>query len=221
MIITSKVTMDFQRPGKPPVINAVQNDQYSRNLEIALYDNGNPWQVPEDADVMIRYCKPDATGGEYNLLPDGTIAWALEGNTLTVALAPQVLSVPGSVMLAVLLLTKERQISTFGIVIQVTAAVEAVHGDSANYYNIAASSIIAALGYTPASTGSVQRLAVEKVSKSGLSIGIHTDGLLYVFVDGKPTGDGIRVSGGIIGDGAATSTVARLGYARLGSSVLA
>ena len=124
MIITSKITMDFQRPGKPPVINAVQNDRYSRNLEITLFDDGVPWQIPEDADVLIRYCKPDATGGEYDLLPDGTGAWAAEGNALTVALAPQVLTVAGSVMLSVVLLSSERQISTFGIVIQVTAAVE-------------------------------------------------------------------------------------------------
>lgn len=220
MIITSKITMDFQRPGKPPVISAVQNDRYSRNLEITLFDDGVPWQIPEDADVLIRYCKPDATGGEYDLLPDGTGAWAAEGNALTVALAPQVLTVAGSVMLSVVLLSSERQISTFGIVIQVTAAVEPVHGDSINYYNIATSSIIAALGYTPASTTALQRLTVEKVSKKGLSIGIHTDGLLYLYLDGKPTGNGIRISGGMVGEGVST-TIARLGSAQLGTSVLA
>lgn len=220
MIITSKITMDFQRPGKPPVINAVQNDRYSRNLEIALFDNGGPWQVPEDADVLIRYCKPDATGGEYDLLPDGSSAWAAEENNLTVALAPQVLTVPGSVMLSVVLLSSERQISTFGIVIQVTGSVEAVCGDSINYYNIATSSIIAALGYVPASTTALQRLTVEKVSKTGLSIGIHTDGLLYLYLDGRPTGNGIRISGGVVGDGVST-TMARLGSTRLGATVLA
>lgn len=219
MIITSKVSMDFQKPGRPPVVHAVQNDRYSRNLEIALFDSGALWQVPEDADVMIRYCKPDGTGGEYNLLPDGSDAWAAEGNTLTVALAPQVLTAPGAVMLSVVLRSLERYITTFGILIQVSKAVEPIQEDSDNYYNVAAASIIAALGYVPASTGALNRLSAEKVSRSGLSIGIHTDGLLYLFVDRRPVGTGIRISGGV-GNGGVSTGVARLGSAKLGYSVL-
>lgn len=33
-----------------------------------------------------------------------------------------------------------------------------------------------------------------------LSLGLHTDGLLYVFVDGEPVGDGIALESGAIGD---------------------
>ena len=33
-----------------------------------------------------------------------------------------------------------------------------------------------------------------------LSLGLHTDGLLYVFVDGAPVGNGIALEGGAIGD---------------------
>ncbi|MBO5128821.1 MAG: BppU family phage baseplate upper protein [Oscillospiraceae bacterium] len=227
MIVSSKVTMDFQQPGSPQIINAVQNDQYSRNLEITLYDSGTPWTIPEDVDVLIRYCKSDGTGGEYNMLPDKSAAWNAEGNVLTVALAPQVLTAPGSVTLSVLLFSEEQVLSTFRIMIRVSRSVEPVAADSENYYHIAGESIIAALGYTPASTLSVQMLTTQKVSKSGIRLGIGTDGLLYLYVDNRPVGTGIYLSGGVVGDGGATDdktdteTTAVLDSAVLDSAVLA
>ena len=36
MIITTKVNMDLQQPGVIPVMEAVQNDRYCRNLELVL-----------------------------------------------------------------------------------------------------------------------------------------------------------------------------------------
>ena len=33
----------------------------------------------------------------------------------------------------------------------------------------------------------------DKVNKTGLYIGVHTDGLLYLFIDGQPTGTGIEL----------------------------
>ena len=66
MIITTKITMDLHQPKIIPVVNAVQTDSYSRNLEISLHDNGEPFRIPEDAAVMIRYRKFDGKGGEYD-----------------------------------------------------------------------------------------------------------------------------------------------------------
>lgn len=227
MIVSSKITMDFQQPGSPKIINAVQNDRYTRNLEISLYDNGTAWTIPEDVDVLIRYCKSDNKGGEYNLLPDGSEAWNAEDNILTVALAPQVLTAPGSVILSVLLWTPERRISTFDIVIHVSRQVEAAAPDSEDYFNVASQSIIAALGYTPASTQALQMVSALKVSKSSISLGIGTDKLLYIFIDGRPVGTGILLSSGIVGDGGATDdktdeqTAAVLDSAALDSAILA
>ncbi len=46
----------------------------------------------------------------------------------------------------------------------------------------------------------IDTLFSEKVGKAGLSLGIHTDGLVYIFVDGNPVGTGIELSnGGISG----------------------
>lgn len=34
----------------------------------------------------------------------------------------------------------------------------------------------------------------NKVGKTNIKLGIHTDGLLYVFVDDSPVGDGINLT---------------------------
>ena len=121
MIITSKVNTDLMRPSRTAVINAVQDDRYSRNLELSLYADEVPWNIPENTHVLIRYSKNDGKGGEYDTLPDGTAAWSAEGNQLTLALAPQVLTVPGPVSLSVRLVLEEKELSTFSILIHVQA----------------------------------------------------------------------------------------------------
>jgi lysophospholipase L1-like esterase len=55
-----------------------------------------------------------------------------------------------------------------------------------------------ASGNNIANTYATKDNVAKKVDKDSLSLGIHTDGLLYTFVDGVPVGDG--VSGAISGD---------------------
>lgn len=42
---------------------------------------------------------------------------------------------------------------------------------------------------------------VQKVDKTGITLGEHTDGLIYIFVDGKPVGNGVEMgtTGDIVG----------------------
>lgn len=56
-------------------------------------------------------------------------------------------------------------------------------GPAGSDANVTAENIAAALGYTP-------------VDKAILSLGIHTDGLIYLFVDGVPVGNGIEKGAG-------------------------
>ena len=134
MITTSKLTMDLNRFTTAPVIHAVQNDRYSRNIELTLLSDGTAWQIPENIAVRIRYSKPDGKGGEYDTLPDGSCAYFINQHNLTVSLAPQVLTTPGAVRLSIILLLGQRQISTFTILVNVTEAVGSHHGASEDYY---------------------------------------------------------------------------------------
>ena len=124
--------MDLQKK-QTPVVNAIQNDRYCRNLEMELYAGDIPWVIPEDAAVVVSYVKPDGTGGEYDTLPDGTTAWSAHDNVLTVALAPQVLTAPGAVCMMVSLIREEMQVSTFAVLVNVSRAITASIGESEDY----------------------------------------------------------------------------------------
>ena len=75
MNVTHKFNLDLASQGSSHYINVMQNDKYSRVLEMTLFANGTPWEPPAGTYAVIRYRKSDGTSGEYNILPDGTNAW--------------------------------------------------------------------------------------------------------------------------------------------------
>lgn len=66
--------------------------------------------------------------------------------------------------------------------------------------NVTATNIASALGYTPAKQSDVD----QKANKQGLSLGVGSDGLVYLFVDGSAQGNGLdikaeAVAGDVVG----------------------
>lgn len=120
MISTTKIEMDVSRNiGKfVPSIDVVQDDRYSRNIEITVLSNGTAVSLIGKR-ALIRYVKADGTGGNYDALPDGTPAFTISGNVLTVALAPQVCTFPGIVKMAVAIIDGETYLHTFPLDIKV------------------------------------------------------------------------------------------------------
>lgn len=49
-----------------------------------------------------------------------------------------------------------------------------------------------------ASANQFETLNEEKVNKSGLTLGVHTDGLVYIFIDGAPHGNGLEITANVI-----------------------
>ena len=116
MIITHKLKpMDLAQKQNTGRIDVVQGDKYSRNIEFTFMCNGSAWQIPDGTTAIVRYKKPDATGGNYDTLPDGSTAYQINGNVLTVCLAPQVCTVPGVAQLSVGLIQGSAEINTFSI----------------------------------------------------------------------------------------------------------
>lgn len=115
MIVTHKISMDLERNRLLSHVDVMQGDKYSRNLEITLVANSAAWQIPEGATAIIRYSRPDGTGGNYEVMPDGSNAYTISDNVLTVAMAPAVCAVPGPVHLAVGLINDAQEINTFAI----------------------------------------------------------------------------------------------------------
>lgn len=116
MIITHKLQpMDLTHKQNTIRVDVVQDDKYSRDIEFTLTENGVAWQIPDGATAVVRYKKPDGTGGNYDTLPDGSTAYQISGNVLTVALAPQVCTVQGTVQLSVGLIQGSAEINTFTV----------------------------------------------------------------------------------------------------------
>lgn len=136
MIITHKISMDLARFDAAPRFDAVQDDRYSRNVELSLYDHGEAWAIPADATAVISYEKPDNRGGQYDTMPDGTLAWRAADNVLTLALAPQVLTAAGLVSLSVQLILGDAVLSTFRFFIEVHPNVAAGLFRSEDYVNL-------------------------------------------------------------------------------------
>lgn len=137
MIVKHKLQLDLVKRDMPQRIQAMQDDRYSRELEICLLAGGMEYLPPEDATVLVRYQKPDGTGGAYDTLPNGSSAWSVENGVLTVALAPQVCTAPGTVELAVSLLRETAEISTFTLLVDVMPA-PGGKASSREYVNIQA-----------------------------------------------------------------------------------
>ena len=147
MTINHKLSIDLTRRECPATVDAVQGD-CGRTLTLMLHANGIPWTIPADMQVLIRYVRPDGTGGEYDTMSDGSRPWHAEGNSLTVALAPQVLAEDGEVWLSFLLTRGQICISTFDIPLYVQADIRerTVHPDTVTAFHGTAEDAVAEIG---------------------------------------------------------------------------
>lgn len=136
MLITNTITMAIDRQQNPPVIDAVQGDANSRAIKIKLTSGGQPWTIPPGAACLVRFGKPDKTGGVYDTLEDGTSAIEWGDGYLQLILASQVLSCPGMVMLQAEISYNSSSIATFVIMICVQEDPSVGTTSSEDYYNL-------------------------------------------------------------------------------------
>ena len=137
LVTVHPVTIDLMNPARP-IAQMVQNDKYSRDICFTLLYRGQPWELPIGAKVTVNFQKSDGSGGNYDTMPDGAKAAAIEGNTVTVKLAPQVLTVPGTVKLTIGISSGGTEIHTFvmQILVQPNPGIQAA---SQNFYKVTGS----------------------------------------------------------------------------------
>lgn len=135
MLITSTISSDLMTPGFPPLVYAVQGEQYSRQITMHLYDGGLPWTVPGGVYIAMRYSKPDGTKGYYDTLPDGSRAWSASGNQVNIFVAPQMLAVPGFVTAQLEVSRNQSILASFSLRLKVEANPAAALQQSEDYVN--------------------------------------------------------------------------------------
>ena len=97
MEIIQKVDLNLSFRGIPPKLSMVQGDSNTRIIQAQLWDGANPYTIPTGSAVMMRFCKPDGTGGLYDKTEGGQSV-TVSGSTVTVPVATQMLTVAGVVM---------------------------------------------------------------------------------------------------------------------------
>lgn len=104
-----KIRIDFDNPGLPQHISAVENDSQSRFFQATLYENGKAYTAPEGAtySIMYRGFGPQNQGW-YDTINDGAgkrAACVVSGNVVTCEIARQTLQVPGHVSIVLCVTT--------------------------------------------------------------------------------------------------------------------
>lgn len=147
MQVTKNITLDLLETGSPVIIKAKQNDRNTRYIAAHLYVGRLDYQVPSGTEIAFRYKKPDGTAGFYDALPDNSPAITVSGNTVTVELVEQVLTVAGCVHCEINMYNAaSEKLTTFTFEIAVE---ESVLTDaeiiSSDYYNVLTAEIAKAL----------------------------------------------------------------------------
>lgn len=132
MNVVTTLKMDLSQPEQTQQVFCVQGDTFSRTVILELLAKGTVWTIPEGTSVLISYYKPDGTCGTYTHLPDGTQAWDINGNVITLVLTPHMLTAAGLVSAQLKLVCGEETISTFTFQIVVQPGI-APGDDPTNY----------------------------------------------------------------------------------------
>lgn len=149
LTVKQAVQLSMTLNGVPPTLHMVQGDTNSRAISASLWAGAEPYSVPAGASVMLRFRKPDGTGGMYSETEtQQSITWA--ENSVTIPVAAQVLTAEGAVLAQVDVYAGEsdssaERLASFAFVILVQPD---VYPDaqiiSSDYYNILAADIAGA-----------------------------------------------------------------------------
>lgn len=96
MSITQSVNLNLSDKVAPLILHMSQGDSNSRVVLATLWDGTQPFVAPAGSIPMVRFGKPDGTGGLYDHTESGD-AVSYSGSTVTIPVATQMLSVAGVV----------------------------------------------------------------------------------------------------------------------------
>ncbi len=141
MNVNQNVSLNLTADGIPPRLHMVQGDSNTRTIIASLWDDSQPYNVSASAAVMMRFRKPDGTGGLYDVT-EGGAKISVSGNVVTVPVATQLLTVAGVVFAQLDIYgtatgAAAEKLATFRLAIEVAPSVYPNENIiSSDYYNI-------------------------------------------------------------------------------------
>lgn len=212
MSVNQAVNLNLSTDIVPPVLKMVQNDSNSRYIVASLWDGASAYDVGS-ASVMLRFAKPDGTGGMYDADEVGNVV-DVDGNVVTIPVAAQVLTVAGDVFAQVDIYgSSNSKLASFAFKIDVAAS---VYPDaqiiSSDYYNVLtatiANAVTAAQNAAASATAAAQSAeeaatsvdgAVKYNASQALSDAQKAQARANINAPAPYTaGDGIAISGSVI-----------------------
>ncbi len=124
------ITLDFDNPGLPQVLDVMQSDSQSRFIGITLYNGGVPYEAPSGAQYTVQYHGAGANNmGWYDTitLSSGTrkavVVDSPHPNIVTLELAEQALQVNGNLFVTLCVVNNAGyMLQTFPIICRVNGA---------------------------------------------------------------------------------------------------
>lgn len=151
MSIEHALTLNLSAYVPPPVLYMPQGDSASRVIKAVLWNGSEAYTIPSGSVVMVRFGKPDGTGGLYDETEAGN-AITYSGNVVTAPVATQMLSAAGKVQADIEIhqagetAQETVKLATFCFIVNVEkAAYQDAAIISSDYYNIVAAQIAAAI----------------------------------------------------------------------------
>lgn len=142
MYINHDISIDMADPGPTPRVCVKQGDVMSRNVRIHLYENGQPWEIPMEAQAVIRYRVYDPetqthSTGIFDTVEDASMAYAFAGNQIEVMPVGAMLAKPGLVTVDLVLLCEGRSLATFDFEFYVNrCAADGTEPQAQSYYRV-------------------------------------------------------------------------------------
>lgn len=149
LTVKQAVQLSMTLNGVPPTLHMVQGDTNSRTIVATLWDGAQPYSIPAGAAIMVRFRKPDGTGGLYDATEGGNkVSYA--GSIVTAPVAAQILAVAGDVFAEIDIFGSSsgaaaERLATFRFIVEVAPCVlPDAQIISSDYYNILAADIAGA-----------------------------------------------------------------------------
>lgn len=138
MTSETRISLNLSAVNSAVVVHAVQNDRLARHIIADLFDGADAWTPPAGALAIIRYLKPDGTAGYYDTDENEDPAISISGNTATLTIAEQALTVPGDVLMQLNFYTAgDEKLTSLRFIIRVQASVlDDATIVSSDYYNV-------------------------------------------------------------------------------------
>lgn len=172
MNVNQEVRLNLSAAGIPPRLAMPQGDANSRTIVATLWDGPTPYNIPANAAVMVRFRKPDGTGGLYDATEAGTAVTA-SGNTVTAPVATQMLAVAGVVQAEIDIYgtgsgKAADRLATFRFAVEVApSAYPDAQIISSDYYNIVANDIAKAVSAAAKAEEAAKGAVAAKTAAEG------------------------------------------------------